>query len=102
MRELFGGPRGCTHVTALLQAMAPAVVQSTWSMRILDRREGVGASRSGEGFQERNRDTCHVWASDGEHMARIERGENVGPGIPVRRRLEERAQDPTEWFERQR
>jgi hypothetical protein len=23
VRELFGGPRGCTHTTALLQAMAP-------------------------------------------------------------------------------
>ncbi len=41
VRELFGGPRGCAHVTALLQAMAPAVVQSTWSMRVLNRREGA-------------------------------------------------------------
>ena len=41
VRELFGGPRGCAHVTALLQAMAPAVVQSTWSMGILNQREAT-------------------------------------------------------------
>ena len=33
VRELFGGPRGCTHTTALLQAMAPVAVQCMWSMR---------------------------------------------------------------------
>ena len=32
VRELFGGPRGCTHVTALLQAMAPITLQCFWSM----------------------------------------------------------------------
>src|SRR4051812_37601593 len=41
VRELFGGPRGCAHVTALLLAMAPAVVQSTWSMGILNQREAT-------------------------------------------------------------
>jgi hypothetical protein len=34
IRDLFGGPHGCTHVNALLQAMAPAVVQSTWSLSV--------------------------------------------------------------------
>ena len=29
IRNLFGGPNGCAHTNALLQAMAPAVVQST-------------------------------------------------------------------------
>ena len=33
VRELFGGPRGCTHTTALLQAMAPIAMQCFWSMR---------------------------------------------------------------------
>lgn len=35
VRELFGGPRGCTHTTALLQAMAPVAVQSMWSFRMM-------------------------------------------------------------------
>lgn len=36
VRELFGGPRGCTHTTALLQAMAPVAIQSVWSMRAMN------------------------------------------------------------------
>ena len=39
VRELFGGERGCTHTNALLQAMAPAVVQSTWSVSVRRSRE---------------------------------------------------------------
>jgi len=27
VRGLFGGPRGCTHTTALSQAMAPEAIQ---------------------------------------------------------------------------
>lgn len=99
VRELFGGPRGCTHVTALLQAMAPAVVQSTWSMRILNQRAGTPAETFSGAFQDRNQDTCHVWASDGELMAAVERGDAIGPGLPVRNRLVELGQDPQEWWE---
>ncbi len=33
LRELVGGPLGCTHVLALLTAMGPVVVQCIWSMR---------------------------------------------------------------------
>ena len=47
VRELFGGPRGCTHVLALLQALAPAVVQSTWSLGLLQRRERGEADNDG-------------------------------------------------------
>jgi hypothetical protein len=102
VRELFGGPRGCAHVTALLQAIAPAVVQSTWSMRVLNRRERPDAASpfgldTPEGRRAAvlpNLDTCHVWAADGELVARVERGEMVTPGIPVRERLEALGLDP--------
>lgn len=108
VRELFGGPRGCTHVTALLQAMAPALVQSMWSMRIANERDGDGPT-SGDGAasdggflgaQRRNVDTCHVWAADGELVALVEQGGISGPGIPVRERLETRGIDPVEWWKR--
>ena len=33
VRERFGGPRGCTHTTALLQAMGPVAVQAVFGMR---------------------------------------------------------------------
>jgi hypothetical protein len=99
VRELFGGPRGCTHVTALLQAMAPAVVQSTWSMRVLGRREGT-QSVADTRVDTLNLNTCHVWAEDGELVTRVRQGEHFGPGIPVRDRLVKLGRDPAEWFER--
>ena len=42
IRELFGGPRGCSHTTALLQAMAPIAMQSGKSI------ECIEAERNGE------------------------------------------------------
>lgn len=96
VRDLFGGPNGCTHVTALLQAMAPVLVQSTWSMRVLARREQP-VDDSWRSNQNRNIDTCHVWAADGEMMGKLERGEVVGPGIPVRDRLLALGKDPADW-----
>jgi hypothetical protein len=32
VRELFGSSRGCTHIGALLAAMAPVAIQTGWSM----------------------------------------------------------------------
>ena len=39
VRQRFGGPRGCTHTTALLLAMAPVAIQCIWSMQVVDDRE---------------------------------------------------------------
>ena len=102
VRERFGGPRGCTHVTALLQAMAPALVQATWSMRIHDTRAsseqgGVPATDMLARLKLANSGTCHVWAVDGEMMAAVDRGESPGPTIAVRERLESLGRDPMEW-----
>src|SRR3954451_9655575 len=75
VRELFGGPRGCTHTTALLQAMAPVAIQSMWSFRAA---QAAADGREGAPFATpENRDqivaatlnTCHVWAEDGEPVA---------------------------------
>ncbi len=78
VRELFGGPRGCTHVTALLLAMAPVAVQSTWSMRTTaSRPTGPAGQPPMQSAVERERmwtgnvGTCHVWADDGEHVAAL-------------------------------
>ena len=101
IRELFGGPRGCTHTTALLQSMAPAVVQSTWSVTMRKRREAGIALGAMDGDRaiafERNINTCHVWADDGEHIAAIRRGEPTEPLIQVAERLVELGRDPGEW-----
>lgn len=108
VRELFGGPRGCTHTTALLQAMAPVAVQSTWSMRATAHDAvPVGAPRTVSPEERRaamrfNIDSCHVWASDGEIVAGVERGEDIPPPLWVERRLRELGRDPGEWTARMR
>ncbi len=107
-RELFGGPRGCTHVTALLQAMAPAVVQSTWSMHIRNQLDDapdddVRAEAPAKDLAARqllNVGTCHIWAEDGEHVALVRKGEAARLGIPIRERLLELGQDPEQWANR--
>ena len=103
IRDLFGGPRGCTHTNALLQAMAPAVVQSTWSVSVRNgRRSGEsGSSLSPEERERRmlgNMNTCHLWAEDGEHVAAMRRGERPGyPPLPVRDRLRALGRDEETW-----
>lgn len=79
-RDLFGGPRGCTHTSALVQAMAPVAMQCFYSMRAATAREEGEANPMLEGV--RNRDegwrrivnTCHVWAEDGDAVAQSEAG----------------------------
>ena len=68
VRELFGGPRGCTHTTALLQAMGPVAIQCGWSMR-----------------------------EEGEQVRRIRAGEDIGAPLSVTRRLDKLGRDPGEW-----
>jgi hypothetical protein len=103
VRELLGGPRGCTHTTALLQAMAPVAIQSTWSMRVGgDGSEPVSAPRQLTPEERReqlrfNLNTCHVWAEDGELMAKVDRGEEVEPPQWAERRLRQLGRDPAEW-----
>jgi Protein of unknown function (DUF2889) len=80
VRELFGGPRGCTHTTALLLAMAPVAVQSMFSMQPDDGVQPVDAPR--RMTEERraralayNLNTCHVWAEEGEMATALMEGE---------------------------
>ena len=102
VRELFGGPRGCTHTTALLQAMGPAVVQSTWSVSVKKaREEGLPEGAPDSDNRERrimgNINTCHVWDEEGEHVAAIKAGEAYQPPLQVTERLVHLGRDPEEW-----
>jgi hypothetical protein len=102
VRELFGGPRGCTHTTALLQAMAPVAVQCFWSMEASDattRSElhGDGGDRADGRRRERwatNLNTCHVWAEDGELVTAIESGGDFGIPIFITKRAAELGLEP--------
>lgn len=98
VRELFGGPRGCSHTTALLQAMAPIAMQSRKSMEIVDAdndgRPNPVMERADDGSWQRLVNTCHVWAEDGERVELIRRGEEGALVMPITmiERLEELGQ----------
>ena len=99
VRELFGGPRGCTHTTALLQAMAPIAMQIFWSMRSVTSAEagepyGVGASEPGDDSWKRILNTCHVWAEDGEMIQARKAGQRF-EGVPlfIRKHREQHGMD---------
>jgi hypothetical protein len=103
VRELFGGPRGCTHTTALLQAMAPVAVQCFWSMEAADATtqaepdaKGDDADDADDRARDRRRgrwstnlNTCHVWAEDGELVTSIEAGGDFGIPIFIAKRVAE-------------
>ncbi len=110
VRELFGGPRGCTHTTALLQAMAPVAVQCIWSMRASQSkqtgnvsflpRELSGAEKEAQWAM--NLNTCHVWAEDGEFVEQIRQGASLQPPLFARQRMIDLGIDPDEWRSRMR
>jgi hypothetical protein len=109
VRELFGGPRGCTHTTALLQAMAPVAVQSVWSMRSIasnvqtvdapTRKPTPAENRERMSF---NLNTCHVWAEDGPMFATLDAGEDLEPPLWAVDRMEALGLDYEAWSARMR
>jgi len=102
VRRLFGGPRGCTHTTALLQAMAPVAIQSMWSYR-MQQSETDGESTPFGSPEQReqslaaNLNTCHVWADDSPLVGRIRGGEPMEQPVWMRKRLEHLGIDPESY-----
>ena len=105
VRERFAGAQGCTHTNALIQAMAPAVVQAVWSLAVRNKTTLSGrASGSRLSSEERenriagNRNTCHVWAEDGLHIEKLRRGDSSEfPPLPVKDRLRALGRDENSW-----
>jgi hypothetical protein len=101
VRELFGGPRGCAHTTALLQAMAPVAIQSLFSFRKAQQGGGapgpVSSPETRELVLRSNLNTCHVWAEDGEQVRAIRAGEPMEVPVWIQRRFEKLGLDPNGW-----
>jgi hypothetical protein len=104
VRELFGGPRGCTHTTMLFQAMAPVAIQCVWSMRASNaKRRGDGASdpaieRTDDAAMWRmNLNSCHVWAEDSEHVRHLQAGGEMPAPVFVRARMRDLDLDLDDW-----
>lgn len=105
VRDLFGGPRGCTHTTALLQAMGPVAIQCIWSMRssLARRNGGDGVDMSTATPEQRrmmwqgNLNTCHIWAEDGEQVAHLEAGGAMEPPVWAVERMVQLGLKPDDW-----
>ena len=72
VQERFGRERGCSHLTALILAMAPVV------------KQGAGAAFRGERDAPTSADdlwfinTCHAWRGDGPLHSLLQRGDVEG------------------------
>jgi len=62
VKAALGGPAGCSHLTALLLAMAPAAIQGFWSHIVRTPYDPADYSKKA---MEVVLDTCHVWRSNG-------------------------------------
>ena len=105
VRELFGGPRGCTHTTALLQAMAPVAIQCLWSMRASAARRSGGDSQPATAEQRRgawqmNLNTCHIWDAEGEWVRDLEAGAEFGAPVWAEERMVKLGLKPEAWTSR--
>jgi Protein of unknown function (DUF2889) len=114
VRELFGGPRACTHTTALLQAMAPVAVQCFWSISAGEARKRIKSAENltfvartmtaeeRDAQWQMNRNTCHVWADDGEMVSKIRAGGAMEPPLFAKKRMDDLGIDPADWAKRMR
>jgi hypothetical protein len=105
VRELFGSSRGCTHIGALLAAMAPVAIQTGWSMRVSSVVDSDALEKSPEDFKEQRIkqfattvNTCHIWDENGEIVMKLLGGEEIEMPIPVVLRLRELGRDETDWL----
>jgi hypothetical protein len=100
VKELFGGPRGCTHIGALLAAMAPVAIQSGWSMRMGAAVEGVSTPSTPEQRRRAyaiNLNTCHIWDENGQMVSDIEQGLPMEVPLWITKRFKKLGLDDSEW-----
>lgn len=63
VRRLFGGNQGCAHLTTLILAMAPAVMQGYWTSRA---QKPSDTPISPQVLEKYLFDTCKVWKRGGK------------------------------------
>lgn len=103
VKNVLGGANGCTHVGALLQAMAPVAIQSMWSMRSLANRANGQTEPPRFSAEDRRRslaynlNTCHVWAEDGPQVAAVLSGASMQIPVWAEERLRKLGRDPEAW-----
>ena len=73
VKKILGKSKRCLHLTTLLHAIAPAVMQGYW---IYNGGEPNGDSVSSDTIDNYLVDTCWAWRKDGPLIDRIKQGEN--------------------------
>ena len=74
VRKRVGGRKGCIHLTTLLLAMAPAVLQGYW---VRMDRHPEQRELSGEHMEQFLVDSCYVWRREGPLTQKIARAAGV-------------------------
>ncbi len=103
VKDRLGGPKGCTHIGALLQAMAPVAIQSSWSMRSLAMQESPGEVAVALTPEDRMRslsyniNTCHIWDEEGQQVADVKAGVEMEIPVWAEERLVSMGRTPEEW-----
>jgi hypothetical protein len=102
VKELFAGARGCTHITALLSAMAPVAIQAGWSMRAVASSDvQVDAQKDHENRERQlagTINTCHMWDENGALAASVSSGNYTEVPLSVKKRLKELGRSEEEWL----
>jgi hypothetical protein len=102
VKELFAGARGCTHITALLSAMAPVAIQAGWSMRAVASSDvQVDAHKDHENRERQlagTINTCHMWDENGALAASVSSGNYTEVPLSVKKRLKELGRSEEEWL----
>lgn len=96
VRELFGGPLGCTHTSALLLAMAPVALQTAWSMNMHARQDAgtpVLDDTARAAVIRSSLNTCHIWAEGGAHHLEFRDSGTVPLALPMQVRLRKLGRD---------
>lgn len=68
VKAAVGGAKGCTHLVALLLAMAPAAVQGAWAAMA---QQPIDPTNFSDKALEILENTCWIWRSDGELLKEI-------------------------------
>ncbi len=80
VQELFGGPRGCTHLEHLARSLGPVVIQAVTSRRARAVADGVVPDLITGNGSPWARNTCHIWAEDGVADRKLAAGWRPGVG----------------------
>lgn len=74
VRSMFSGIKGCTHLTHLLLAMAPAIMQGMWAVTAQkppSERSDMSIERIAS-VAEGLKDSCYAWREEGRAYRRLE------------------------------